>query len=176
MKERRKYDFKRLSKRRARQRELEVVVMNLFFDGLIKPDKYTKEGPMFLKSDLDLIVTKDIQITKTFFKGRVKKMTVELDEVNKQINEYTKIIGNSMDNLVEQEKRLVESVKITGGRLRDSTQKLADGLARVERSANFDRLDRYAITLERIEKSLSALADLEQSGKLDKIAKALNSK
>jgi hypothetical protein len=144
-------------------------------DPSIKPDKYDKEGPLFYKSKIDFLTTKQIQ-AGNYFIARVKYMTIELDAVNEQVTDYTKIIGNSLDNMVAQEKKLVESVKTTSGKLRDATQKLSDGLSKVEKVANFDRLERYANMLERIERALSSLAELEQSGKLGKITQALNSK
>jgi len=78
--------------------------------------------------------------------------------------------------MVSQEKVFVESVKVTSGKLRDSTQKLADGLTRIEKTADFDKLQKYADLLERVERSISALAELESSGKLGRVAEALRTK
>lgn len=59
------------------------------------------------------------------------------------------------------------------GGVRDAADKLAAGLNKIEKAANFDRLERYVELLERAAKAMDLLATLEQSGKLEKIAGAL---
>ncbi len=146
-----------------------------YYDAFIKPDGYDKDGPFYCNDKVNIFAIKCIQ-TGNYFTKKAKLMTTELEVVNQQVTDYTKTIGNAIDNLVEQEKKLVDTVKTTSGKLRDATQKLSDGLSKVEKTANFDRLERYANTLERIEKAITVLAELEQTGKLDKIVKALHSK
>jgi ribosomal protein L24 len=142
----------------------------------VKPDKYDKTGPLYEYDNVTRHIIKDIQVSKTYFKKRGAKMTIELQAVENQVNEYTKIIGKAVDRMVSQEKVFVDSVKVTSGKLRDSTQKLADGLTRIEKTADFDKLQKYADLLERVERSISALAELESSGKLGKVAEALRYK
>jgi hypothetical protein len=146
-----------------------------YFDAFIKPDRYDKDGPIYCNDKVTILAIKCIQ-TSNYFTKRAKLMTTELEVVNQQVADYTKTIGNAIDNIVEQEKKLVDTVKTTSGKLRDATQKLSDGLSKVEKTANFDRLERYANTLERIEKAITVLAELEHTGKLEKIVKALHSK
>jgi hypothetical protein len=50
---------------------------------------------------------------------------------------------------------------------------MASGLIKMEKSANFNNLERYVSLLERAASAMQTLADLEKAGKLDKIAGAL---
>ena len=50
---------------------------------------------------------------------------------------------------------------------------MSEGLSRIEKQANFDNLERYVTLLERANVALSALAELEKNGKLNKISEAL---
>ena len=50
---------------------------------------------------------------------------------------------------------------------------MSEGLSRIEKQANFDNLERYVALLERANVALSALAELEKNGKLNKISEAL---
>ena len=91
------------------------------------------------------------------------------EETEKALDKFT----NVFDRLMSKEKELELSTKKATGRLKDSAQKLSDGLTRIEKQANFDRLERYVTLLERAEQALSILAKLDESGKLEKIAAAL---
>lgn len=142
-------------------------------EGIIKPAKHDKHGPRFLLSDVAEWVSKDINVCNNHFQKRTKTMTSDLEKAKSQIDQHIKTVSISIDALTKKEAEFVEATQKVSGRLRDSTQKLADGLARVEKTANFDRLARYADLLERVEKALSSLAELEKQGVLNRVAVAL---
>ena len=50
---------------------------------------------------------------------------------------------------------------------------MASGLSKIEKSADMARLQGYVELLERAATAMNALADLEKSGKLEKIANSL---
>ena len=85
------------------------------------------------------------------------------------INDFSHV----MDRFNELEANIVSSSKKATSALKDSAERLAQGIARVEKAANFERLERYVGLLERAATAMNLLAELETSGKLDKIAGAL---
>jgi hypothetical protein len=100
--------------------------------------------------------------------------------VEKQINDVTdavqatiNVFGAAVDRLVSTEARVSEVTKKVTGQVRDNAQKLSDGLQRIEKTANFDRLERYVGLLERAAAAMATLAELEATGKLEKIAGAI---
>lgn len=100
-------------------------------------------------------------------------MEKKINEVTEAVQATINVFSHAMDRLVDTEKQLEEKTKKVSGTVRDSAQKLADGLNRVEKLANFERLERYVGLLERAAAAMEALAELEKSGKLDKIASAI---
>ena len=92
---------------------------------------------------------------------------VEITE--KGIDEF----GAALDRFLALEQRYADQSKKASGSVRDASEKLAQGLARIEKAANFDRLERYVQSLERAANAISTLAEIEASGKLEKIAGAI---
>ena len=104
---------------------------------------------------------------------RERKMEKQINDVTESVQQTINRFGAAMDSLVSKEAALAESTKKVSGSLRDHAQEIGDGLARVEKTANFDRLERYVALLERASAAMQALAELESTGKLDKIASAI---
>ncbi len=89
-------------------------------------------------------------------------------------NEVDVSLGVVLDRLSDKHKRFVEASKRASGDVRDAADKLASGLQRVEKAANFDRLERLVDLLERASAAMVVLAELERDGKLDRISRALH--
>ncbi len=143
-------------------------------DGLLSEVNvsFVRGDPRFSleKANRNLIV----EIYKTdHLNRRERKMEKQINDVTESVQQTINRFGAAMDSLVSKEVALAESTKKVSGSLRDHAQKIGDGLARVEKIANFDRLERYVALLERASSAMQALADLESTGKLDKIASAI---
>ncbi len=143
-------------------------------DGLLSEVNvsFVRGDPRFSleKTNRNLIV----EIYKTdHLNRRERKMEKQINDVTESVQQTINRFGAAMDSLVSKEVALAESTKKVSGSLRDHAQKIGDGLARVEKIANFDRLERYVALLERASSAMQALADLESTGKLDKIASAI---
>ena len=69
--------------------------------------------------------------------------------------------------------QITEASKKASGNIRDATEKLSQGLLKIEKTANFDRLERYVVLLERASVAIESLAELEKNGRLEKIANAI---
>lgn len=139
---------------------------------MITPDVIDRHGPAYKREKVEkaaalLIARGDgMQL-------RARNMTNDLDKASKITEEATRRFSERLDDLLKKEGAFVEASKRASGSVRDATQKLADGLARIEKTANFDRLERMTELLERAEKALTSLAELDKAGKLERIAAVL---
>lgn len=138
----------------------------------LKVFKYDKHGPAFKKDDVDKMCMKMV-VNETFFERHVKDMTTDAEIAIEKTEKVTKEFSESLDRFLIVEKRFADQSKRASGAVRDAGEKLANGLSRIEKAANFDRLERYVVLLERAATAMNTLADLEASGKLDKIAGAI---
>ena len=111
--------------------------------------------------------------TDQFFTRRAKPMTTNADEAIKMVETSTNKMLAALDRLVSAEQGMSEQTKKISGSIRASEEKLAQGLSRIEKAANFDRLERYVGLLERAATAMRLLSELEASGKLEKIAGAI---
>ena len=138
----------------------------------LNPVKYDKKGPAYDLKDVKALVKRRIE-ADAYFSERVKKTmsdtTTAIEKTNDVMKEFTLVI----DKYTKLEADIVEKSKKTTGTLKDSAERLAQGIARVEKAANFERLERYVGLLERAATAMNLLAELEKEGKLDKIAGAL---
>lgn len=100
-------------------------------------------------------------------------MTTDFDTAAKLMEEAEQRLSKNMQNMFLRETALADLTKKVGGQVRKAGNDLAEGLAKVEKAANFDRLERYVALLERAAQAMQTLADLENSGKLERIAAAI---
>ncbi len=139
---------------------------------IVKPVSYDKNGPKFSMRSVNDYNLKQIK-NDNFFEKKAKPMTKDLEKATALVDKATENYDRALCAMGASMDRVEGETKKHSGKLRDTTQKLSDGLARIEKLANFDRLERYVELLERAEKAMSALAELEKSGKLEKIAAAV---
>lgn len=139
---------------------------------VLAPARIDKHGPLFKKTDLDRTCMQMI-LGGTFFERHRKDMTTDAQIAIEKTESVTKEFSESLDRFISVEKRFADQSKRAVGSVRDASEKLASGLAKVEKAANFDRLERYVALLERAASAMNTLAELEASGKLDKIAGAI---
>ena len=109
-----------------------------------------------------------------FFERRANRMSKDIEKASEKVDLYSSNLNRAMNELVATEKIVIEKTKAATGRIKDATQKLSDGVKKVEATANFDKLERYVELLERAEKAMVSLAELDKTGKLETIAKALS--
>lgn len=102
-----------------------------------------------------------------------KQVDVEREQAMDAMEEIGRTAYAVAKRLSDQRTELTANVKRVVGDVRDASEKLSQGLARVEKAANFDRLERYVTLLERAATAMKALEELERTGRLEKIAGAL---
>lgn len=138
----------------------------------LTPCAIDKHGAIYKREDVDKSCLKMI-VAKTYFFMGAKKMTTDAEKAIELTDDVQARFSKSLDRLVNTQERFSENTKKVSGNVRDAANKLADGLAKIEKTANFDKLERYVILLERAASAMTVLAELEKNGKLEKIANAI---
>ena len=140
--------------------------------GALKPVTQDSKGLGWDKAQVRNYCAADIVIG-TYFERRTKTMATDFEKASAICDDVTKLFDRSFERMLASEEALVVAAKKTSGNVRKAADDLAQGLAKVEKTANFDRLERYVSMLERAATAMAALAELEKTGKLEKIANAL---
>ena len=139
----------------------------------ISPLGQDKNGPMWGLGELDGVCAADILIG-TYFERRTRNfMTQDFEKATQVCDNVTKLFGASLDHMLAAEVKIAEAAKKTSGSVRKAADDLHSGLQKIEKVANFDRLDKIVSVLERAAAALTVLAELEKDGKLERIANAV---
>lgn len=133
---------------------------------------YDRNGPLIRRDLTNKIVADDINLGN-YLQRTVKEMTTDFEKASQTLNEATDLFNASLSNMLAKQREISEVSKRVSGDVRKAANDLAQGLAKVDKTANFDRLERNVATLERAAAALEVLATLESTGKLDKIMKAI---
>lgn len=140
----------------------------------LKPVGYDKHGPKWNADDVHKIVAKEINSEDgTYFKRNAQDVNKDLQNATELLKAEEKLLSRSIDNLQTTTSNLKQEIKRVSGDVRKAADDLASGLLKVEKQANFANLERYVSLLERAATSMQTLAELEKTGKLEKIAGAL---
>lgn len=141
-------------------------------NGVIKPEFIDKKGPAYSRESVDNLCLNLIKSDDYFYR-MAKNMTTDTEKAIELTDDVEKRFSKSLEKFISTEKRFADESKKASGNVRDAANKLADGLMRVEKAANFDKLERYVELLERAASAMNALAELDKSGRLSKIAEAI---
>jgi len=134
--------------------------------------KYKRGEPLYDNKNVTLLCAKDI-LEGNFFSRKVKYMNDDLKKATDLSEECFSVFSSSLNSLLNKEKEISESSKKVSGNVRKATNDLAEGLSKLEKTANFVNLEKYVLLLERAANSLTTLAELEKTGYLSKISGAL---
>jgi len=143
----------------------------MFGDKKIKVGQ-DRHGLFFNNSDVNTMIFTMIK-NENYFYRMAKKMTNDAEKAIEKTNSVAVAFNESLNKYLSVQNEIAEQSKKAHGVVRDSAEKLSAGLQRLEKVANFDKLERYVELLERASKAMYALAELEQNGKLEKISNAL---
>jgi hypothetical protein len=143
-----------------------------YLDEILKPTKIDKNGPMYTKDDVDKASLGVIK-SGAYFHHKSGHMMSDTEKAIEKVETVTEAYSKAISKFVATETNIMESSKKVSQSLRQSTEKLSNGLARIEKTANFENLERYVSLLERANAAISSLAELEKMGKLELISKAL---
>lgn len=143
-----------------------------FSNSGVTPIGADKHGPMFSRDGVEKVIVGMIN-SDQYFNQQAKNMTSDAEKAIGLTEDVNARFSKTLDNFQSTTKKFTEQAKTASGGVRDAADKLANGLLKIEKAANFDKLERYVELLERAAKAMEVLAELEKSGKLDKIAGAL---
>jgi|TARA_R110000782_G_scaffold249679_1_gene336913 hypothetical protein len=150
--------------------------MNLTLEdvGLQHPDKVIKNDPLWTGESVTKALAKIVNNNPELYFNQKER------NIMKEITNATDIMDKAIEHFDKSYKRfeLIETamqknIKTKAGDIKAAEEKLMQGLARIERAANFDRLQQYVTLIERASSAMKILADLETEGRLDKIATAI---
>lgn len=139
--------------------------------GLI-PVGYDKEGPKYSQADVDARVVKCI-LVEDYFKKVTKHMNDDIKTAIDLTQDANKRFSAVLDAFTKTHKNFAESAKTASSSVRTAADTMAGGLAKIEKAANFDRLERMVDLLERAAAAMSTLAEMEKSGQLAKLSEAI---
>lgn len=128
---------------------------------------------IFAKEDiLEKAILPSIQNRK-FFKDKAENMKTDIEQATSEVKDFLADLGTETEKLRERQEKLTETTKKVSGQVRDSAEKLGNGLKKIEAAANFDKLEKITILLERAADAMERLEALQSTGKLDKILAAI---
>jgi len=136
-----------------------------------KIDRY---GPAYTQKSVVNTVAAEVEsINGSYITRGTKTMTIDMQKATHTLTDAERMFARAIDSYQAQTAALAASAKKCSGDVRQAANDLASGLGKVEKTANFANLERYVNLLERAATAMQMLAELEKSGKLDKIAGAL---
>lgn len=138
----------------------------------VNPVFVDKSGPKYSRESANRMCLKMID-SENFFERKAKFMTNDAERATEKVETVIRDFSIALDRFMETEKNFVEAAKKASGSVRDAGERLSQGLSRVEKAANFDKLGQYVILLERAAAAMTTLAELEASGRLERIANSL---
>ncbi len=138
----------------------------------VKPAKVIRGEPLWNEDEL-LMATSKLIVGGDFFKDRAKDMSNDLEKASDILLKATTTFKDRLDDYGKTCSEIDAVSNKASQQLRITTEKLSQGLSRIEKAANFSNLERYTVLLERSAQALSILADLETKGQLGKISAAL---
>lgn len=144
------------------------------FDIRLKPVAFARGAPLYLASEVRALTVKSLEVDPVLFmRHRGATMSKAVKEASEVVSGAADEFEIAMQRLLGIEEKFAGRAKEISARTRSSVQSLADGLRKIEGTANFSRLDQYVTLLERAAAAMNSLAELDRSGKLAKIAGAL---
>jgi hypothetical protein len=142
-------------------------------DGL-KPDVIDRHGPGWSIQKITKAIADELNYEQgTYLTRKAKMVSTDYEKASDIAETAETMFKRSASKLMHTSDELQANIKKVSGNVRKAADDLASGLMKVEKTANFANLERYVSLLERAATAMSTLAELEKSGKLDKISSAL---
>lgn len=139
----------------------------------LKPAGYDKHGPKWLRSDVDKAVIRRILSSSDYFTYRAKQMNDDVTKATELTQEATKRFSLVLADFQKTHTEFSDSAKKASSSVRVAADAMASGLLKIEKTANFDRLERMVGLLERAATAMTTMAELEKGGQLKKISEAI---
>jgi hypothetical protein len=139
---------------------------------MIAPAKYDRHGPLYRQSDVEHAVITHILI-EDYFTGMAKSMNADVYKAIEITEDANKRFSTVISAFSKTHTEFSDSAKKASSTVRTAADTMAAGLSKIEKAANFDRLERMVILLERAATAMHTLAEMEKSGQLQKLSEAI---
>ena len=142
--------------------------------GLQHPDVIVRNDPLWTrKSVAKALTTIVINNPELFFQQEARNIMKEIKNATDIMDKAIEHFDKSYQRFQLLETSIQKDIRTKAGDIKAAEEKLMQGLARIEKAANFDRLQQYVSLIERASSAMTLLADLQKDGRLDKIATAI---
>ena len=138
---------------------------------MLEPYKYIKGEPVWTETQIDVLCLSLIKNNEYNYISESLKMNIE--QATADVEQLTKVFGNKIQQFTKTQTELSEQAKKVSGQVRDSANKLNSAMQTLDKNMNLDKLQRQAELLERIATAMSSLVELEKSGSLERIIRAM---
>jgi len=135
----------------------------------LRPVKQDSKGEWYARDKINKYIVGEMNIDFGYLTRRANDMSKDLENAKKVMDEFNNMLDHSIENLIKRHEDVSEKTKKVSGNVRKSTHELMTGLQAIEKMANFDKLERYVLLLERTASALTILSELDKAGKLEKI-------
>ena len=138
---------------------------------MLEPYKYVKGEPVWTETQINVLCLGLIKNNEYNYISEDLRMNIE--QATADVEQLTKVFGNKIQQFTKTQTDLSEQAKKVSGQVRDSANKLNSAMQTLDKNMNLDKLQRQAELLERIATAMSSLVELERSGSLERIVKAM---
>ena len=139
-----------------------------------EPDKTDHTGPYWEQETLYEFLACELNLeTGSLLTRKVKMIKPDFDAAMELADATTSMFMKSIDELKKSETAMQDTAKRASGNIRKAADDLSSGLLKMQKQADFNSLEKYTVLLERAAAAMTTLADLEKSGRLEKIAAAI---
>lgn len=135
--------------------------------------KQDREGLGFNVDDVVESAARETVLNNGILKRKENAMKEQFETAKSVLEDSRKQFEHTLTKLLESEQAVSEQTKKVSGNVRKAANELGEGLVKIQKIADFDKLQRYTELLERCAQAISVLAELEQSGKLNKVINAV---
>ncbi len=132
-----------------------------------------KEGIAFNSEDLSAVIAKETVINNGVVKRKENAMKEQFETAESSLEDSRKRFEHTLNKLLVSEQAVSEQTKRVSGNVRKAANELGEGMIKIQKLADFDKLERYTELLERCAQAITILAELEQNGKLSKVINAV---
>ena len=152
--------------------------LNYLSKSCLAPVVMDKHGPGFSGGAVNALLISELasDSESNVIIRKVKDMTPKITEALDVMEGSIDKVEELNKRLLNSEKSVAESSKKAVSKVKSSVNEISDSVAKIEKIANFDKLERYSKTLMEIADSLERISLLQNDGRLDGVIKALSSK
>lgn len=145
----------------------------------LTPHVIDRNGEGYLQSDVTKLIINEVitgipsYSTQPYFKREFKNMNKELETAGQAFDDAFKIVSDKYLAFNDKTKEVKALTKKTGGEIRSAANDVAVSIEKIDKLADFAKLERMADTLERIAGALTTLSAIDENGSLSGVIQSI---